>query len=140
MNMATLSSNWALILAVVPALIAIVLISRFLISRTASGQLRSVLKGYRSAQKELSVAQKMSKKTAARLEKLVSKAGKTVPRVLQESKEAAEDAKLLQKNAHDRVLVAANHVRRVIHEEFPPASQQKLRSKYLPQDGNDGNQ
>ena len=76
MNMTALSSNWALILAVVPALIAIVLISRFLISRTASGQLRSVLEGYRSAQKELSNAQKMSQKTAARLEKLISKAGK----------------------------------------------------------------
>lgn len=138
MNMAALSSNWALILAVVPALIAIVLISRLLISRTASGQLRGVLEGYRDAQKELSDAQKSRRKTAARVEKLVSKAGKTVPRVLQETKGAAEDAKSLEKIAGDRVLVAANHVRRVIHEEFPPDQQQALRNKYLPQDGNSG--
>lgn len=138
MNMAALSSNWALILAVAPALIAIVLISRLLISRTASGQLRGVLEGYRDAQKELSDAQKSRRKTAARVEKLVSKAGKTVPRVLQETKGAAEDAKSLEKIAGDRVLVAANHVRRVIHEEFPPDQQQALRNKYLPQDGNSG--
>lgn len=129
-----LANNWALILAAVPALIAAVLILRFMLGRTANGQLRSVLKGHRDAQKKLAEARKLSHKTSARVEKLTVKAGRTKPRVLQEAREAAEDAQSLEKIAGDQVQITANHVRRVIHEEFPPVRQEKLREKYLPQD------
>lgn len=70
----------------------------------------------------------------ARVSKLSAREGTTRPRHLQEAKEAAEDAKSLEKIANDKVQVAANHVRRVIHEEFPPVRQQQLRERYLPQD------
>jgi len=43
-----------------------------------------------------------------------------------------EDAKMLAKIANDKVLIAENHVRRVIHEEYPPVKQERLRKKYLP--------
>ena len=64
--------------------------------------------------------------------KLDANAGKVKPRLLQEAKDALQDARALEKIAGDKVLIAANHVRRVIHEEFPPSRQQKLRARYLP--------
>ena len=134
MNAAGFTNNWALIVAVVPALIALVLISRYLVSRTAKGQLRAVLKNHRETQKALEAARKASKKTAARAEKLASKSGNVPPRTLQEARDAAEDATSLEKIAQDRVLVTANHVRRVIVEEFTPVKHEKLKNKYLPED------
>jgi len=137
MTTETLANNWALIIAAAPALLALILILRSWAGRTAGGQLRVVLGDYRNAQQALNDARQVSLKTTARVEKLRSKAGKTVPRTLQEAREANEDAQSLEKIARDRVLVAANHVRRVIHEEYPPVSQAKLRNKYLPQDNDD---
>ena len=129
-----LTNHWALLGAAVPAMIVLILVLRILFGRTANGQLRRVLHGYREAQKALAEARKTSEKCRTRVEKLTSKAGKTKPRTLQEAREAAEDAISLEKIADDKLLVAANHVRHVIHEEFPPVRQQKLRDKYLPQD------
>ena len=54
------------------------------------------------------------------------------PRHVQETTEALEDAQALLKIAEDQVLIAANHVRKLILEEFPPTRQEQLRSKYLP--------
>ena len=132
MNTEALANNWALIAAIVPALIALVLILRYLVSRTAGGKLAEVFKNHRAAERELADARRMRVKAAARVEKLTAKAQNIPPRTLQEARDAAEDAGSLEKIAHDRVLVAANHVRRVIVEEFPPASQERLRIKYLP--------
>ena len=137
MNSELISNNWALILAAVPALLVLVVVLHFLLGRTANGQLRQVRKGHRAAQRELSAARKASKRALARVAKLTARAGQTRPRLLQEAREAAEDAQSLEKIASDRVQVAANHVRRVIHEEFAPVRQQKLREKYLSQDEND---
>lgn len=138
MNVTAFTNNWALIVAAVPALIALALILRSLISRTARGKLAEALKNHRTAEREFDEAGKKRKKTAARVEKLVAKAGNVPPRLLQEAREIAEDTASLEKIAHDRVLVTANHVRRVIVEEFPPVSHGKLRNKYLPGDSDSG--
>jgi len=138
MNVQLLAENWALIAAAVPAFLASFILLRHWHGNTASGQLRKVLDGYRRAQKEFRAARKLCKKTTARVGKLSARVGTTKPRHLQEAKEAAEDAKSLEKIASDKVQVAANHVRRVIHEEFPPVRQQQLRERYLPQDIEDG--
>jgi hypothetical protein len=137
MNADAFTNNWALIVAAIPAMIVVVLVIRHLAGRSASGQLRIVLRDYRNSQKELRVARQSMRDAAARVEKLDARAGQTKPRVLQEARDAAEDALSLEKIAGDRCLVTANHVRRVIHEEFPPDRQEKLRTKYLPQEGND---
>ena len=138
MNADFFSGNWALIVAVFPALAALILVTRYLLGRTASGQLRDTLKAYRQAHKELDKSRKLAGKTGKRVESLTAKAGKVRPSILQAAREAAEDAKALEKIASDKVQVTANHVRRVIHEEFPPNKQQRLRQKYLPQDVADG--
>ena len=138
MSTDVLTNNWALIAAVIPALIALILILRILVDNSAGGQLSATLKEHQKSRKAFDVARKVSQKTATRAEKLASKAGNVPPRTLQEAREAAEDAKSLEKIAHDRVLVTANHVRRVIVEEFPPVKHEMLRNKYLPGEDNAG--
>ena len=132
MNTEVIINNWALIAAAVPALIATALILRILVKQTASGQLSAALKNHRETQKAFDAARKLSRKTTARADKLAGKSRNVPPRTLQEAREAAEDARSLEKIAHDRVLVTANHVRRVIVEEFPPLKHEELRNKYLP--------
>ncbi len=63
--------------------------------------------------------------------RLNENAERAKPRHLQEAKDALQDARALAKIANDRILIAENHVRRVIHEEFPPVKQEALRQKYL---------
>ena len=44
-----------------------------------------------------------------------------------------QDAEALLKIATDQVLIAQNHVRRIIVEEYPPKKHEKMRNKYLRQ-------
>jgi len=59
------------------------------------------------------------------------------PRDLYEAEEALTDARALLRVAEDQVLVAKNQLRQVIYEEYPPARQDKLRRRYLPDDASD---
>ena len=88
--------------------------------------------------KALSSARKSLTSAVDRLEKLERRKEKVRPRVLQEAREAVEDARALEKIMDDRSQVTMNHLRRVIFEEFPPASHERMRAKYLPQDVEDG--
>ena len=49
-----------------------------------------------------------------------------------------QDAEALLKIASDQVLIAENHVRKIIVEEFPPKHHERLRRRYLPGEGDDG--
>lgn len=138
MNADLFADHWALILAIVPAAVALILVLKSLMSRTAGGQLRRVLGEYRKAEKAMELSTKRVAKAVRRVEKMTSNSGTVRPRLLQEAREAAEDARALAKIASDKAQIAANHVRKVIHEEFPPAKQKRLRQKYLPQDEADG--
>ena len=73
-----------------------------------------------------------------RLERLHERAQSVKPVRLQEAAEAVEDAKALLKIANDQVLIAENHVRKIIVEEFPPKDHERMRRKYLPGEGSDG--
>ena len=44
----------------------------------------------------------------------------------------------LLKIASDQVLIAENHVRKIIVVEFPPKHHERLRRRYLPGEGDDG--
>jgi hypothetical protein len=55
----------------------------------------------------------------------------------QTPREAVQDAEALLKIADDQVLIAENHVRKIIVEEFPPQRHDRMRSKYLPGDRRD---
>jgi hypothetical protein len=57
---------------------------------------------------------------------------------LQEARDAVQDAGALLKIAEDQVLIAENHVRKIIVEEFPPNRHERMRSRYLPGEREDG--
>ncbi|MGI9262390.1 MAG: hypothetical protein ACR2QR_10170, partial [Woeseiaceae bacterium] len=130
--------NWALLLAAVPALIVVIAVIRQLAARSAPGQLRSMLADHRGALKTLADARAQCSKADRRVEKLVARVDQTKPRVLEEARACARDAQALEKIAADKALVTANHVRRVIHEEFPPSQHEELRLRYVPGDEQKG--
>lgn len=138
MNADFFSNNWALLLAAVPAFVVVVSVIRQLAIQSGPGQLRSVLADHRSAMKAFDIARAQKAKAERRAEKLNAKAEQTKPRLLQEATDSARDAKSLEKIAADKVLVTANHVRRVIHDEFPPTRHEELRARYLPDDVEEG--
>ena len=138
MDAHAISQNWALFAAVLPAAIVVLLVWSALYRRSASGLLNTVLRDHKGALAEARKAGKNVVKLSARVAKLEQNADKVKPRVLEETKGLLSDALAFEKIAADKVLVTANHVRRVIHEEFPPSMQDKLRSRYLPEDGPDG--
>lgn len=132
MNDAYLANNWALVIAVVVASLAATMIVAVLLRRSARGQLKRVRADLRKALKRNRKAMSVVEKCHRRLVKLDTNAEKVKPRLLQEARDALDDARALEKIANDQVLIAGNHVRRVIHEEFPPSQQQKLRDRHLP--------
>ena len=127
-----IAGNWALIAAAgILAPVAFLIVVQF-IGRSATGLLRNTRAELAHEKQELSRAAAATRKAEARVDRMSLKAGKVKPRLLQEAREALADARELEKIAGDRVMVAENHVRRVIHEEFPPEKQGKLRKKCLP--------
>jgi uncharacterized protein YlxW (UPF0749 family) len=129
-----LRQNWALVAAAALLLVVGVIIIAVLYRRSATGQLSRTAKCAREARNKLSTAQKAVAAAEKRVSRLQKKAASVKPRVLQEAKEALQDAKALQKIAGDQILVANNHLRRVIFEEYPPARHEALQRKYLPDD------
>ena len=132
MNETLLTGNWALVLALIVASVAMIVIIAGVMRRSATGQLKRVRADLRKALKSRSKARSTAEKLQRRLAKLDANADKVKPRLLQEAKDALQDARALEKIAHDKVLVAGNHVRRVIHDEFPPSRHQELRDRYMP--------
>ena len=59
------------------------------------------------------------------------------PRSIAEAAGALEDARALQKIAEDQLLIARNHVRKIILEEYPPQRHEALRQRFLPADEGD---
>jgi hypothetical protein len=130
-------NNWALLVAAgLGAAIALVVVYH-LIKRSAWGQLRRKLGVLAKARREEARAMRALDKAERLAGRLREKAERAKPRHLREATEALEDARALAKIAHDKVLVAENHVRRVIHEEYPPLRQAGLRARYLPETGRD---
>ena len=129
-----LQANWAVWLALAAVMIAIVAIAPRLLRRTSSAKLKRVVDDMRKARKDLKKCLRTTKKAEKKLESMAKRAERVKPRLLQEAKEAVEDARALQKILNDKVLVTENHVRRVIYDEYPPKLHDRLRKKFLPQD------
>lgn len=127
-----LVQHWALLGAF--GLLGVVGLQLFLsgIAHSASGQLRQAVSDKLEQERIARKASAVTAKAEARLDGMLKKSDRVKPSALQECKEALQDARALQKIAEDKLLVAENHVRRVIHEEFPPLRQEKLRARYLP--------
>lgn len=132
MDLEPLRSNWALLAAGAIGLIIVIIVLSRLTRRSAWGQLRDALRDLSKARREEAHAVRAVAKAERLANRLHGKAERVKPRQVQEANEALEDARSLAKIANDRVLIAENHVRRVIHEEYPPLKQQRLKKKYLP--------
>jgi hypothetical protein len=109
------------------------LVLQRVVAASAGGQLRQTRKRLAAERRNLRRASLVVARAEARLRRLEGRADEVKPRLVQGSREALEDAKALAKIAHGKLLVAENHVRRVILEEFPPSEHQRLRAKYLPE-------
>ncbi|MDZ7644578.1 MAG: hypothetical protein U5K76_10395 [Woeseiaceae bacterium] len=126
--------NWALAVAAVLFVIVAVIVGIALYRRSARGQLAQRARALRTAHAECARAGRAVATAERRVDRLRERADKVKPRLLEEARGVLHDARALEKIAADRVLIAANHLRRVIYEEFPPARHDALRRRYLPDD------
>ena len=138
MNIESLQSDWAVWLALASLAIAIALMIPILVKRTSRSKLNKVLSDLKETQKELRKTARVSDKAEKKLQRMLANIERVKPRELQEAKDAVDDSKALTKILSDKMMVAQNHVRRVIHDEFPPSKHERLRARYLPQDVEDG--
>ena len=98
------------------------------------GRLAAARRRLRTAWLAVGRRQKALHQASTRLAGLERKAESVRPRRLEETAEAVQDARALLKIAGDQVLVAENHVRKIIIEEFPPKRHERMRSRYLPRE------
>ena len=98
---------------------------------TSRGRLNKQRRELRHRVYQVSQAQRTADKATKKFESLNARASKVKPRVLRECEATAEDMRRMLVHAKDKVLVAENHVRIIILDEFPPAEQPKLVEKYL---------
>ena len=137
MGVANLENHWALLAGSLLAIFVLVFVAVTIFRNSSSGQLRRVRVVLKDALRDGDKAAAQSKKALKKIQRLDAKSSSTKPRLLTEAKELLDDSRALEKVAQDKVLVAENHVRRVILEEFPPNTHEKMRAKYLPSDTRD---
>jgi hypothetical protein len=125
--------HWALVIASVLALAVLLFVIFRLYQDSARGQLQARVRDLRKCEQKAREAARAVDKAETRLTRLRARADSAKPRHLDEAAGLLSDKKALRKIAADQVLIAQNHVRKVIVEEFPPKRHEKMRSRYLPQ-------
>lgn len=125
--------HWALLSASVLGWAVVMFVLWRIWLDSVRGQFRSALQRLREAEQEVTRQQLAVRKSAATLARLQAKAESVKPSRLQEVTGTMQDAEALLKIATDQVLIAQNHVRRIIVEEYPPKKHEKMRNKYLGQ-------
>jgi len=125
--------NWALLAAAVIAAAVLLFVLYRIYQDSVLGRLHSAVSLLAGREREARSARKVVAQAVERGARLRARADSVRPRHCREASEALEDARALQKIAEDQILVAQNHVRELIVEEFPPAKQSVLCSKYLPE-------
>ena len=137
MMLDVLGKYWALIGASVLGTAVLLFVLFRIYQDSGRGRLLARVAELRVREREAKNARKSLAKAAARLERLRARADSVKPRLGQEASEALEDARALQKIADDQVLVAQNHVRKIILEEYPPKQHAAMRARYLQKDEED---
>ena len=130
--------HWALVTASILGSTVVMFVAWRVWLDSPRGRLGSALKRLQQRRSDARQQQQTVEKTAANLARLQARSESVKPRRLQEVAEALQDAKALLKIAADQVLIAQNHVRVIIVEEFPPKRHEAMRSRYLEDDGRDG--
>ena len=132
MNAELLRSNWALALAAAVILVIIVTAVGRVLATSASARLRQARKKLAVERRRLRKAEATVAEAQRRRQRLQQRVESVKPRFLQEAVGKVADAEALARIARDNVLIAEQRVRQVIHEEFAPVKQARLRAKYLP--------
>ena len=125
-----LVQHWALVAAVATATAALVVVAVRLWLRSRAARLGRALRQRRRRELELQKAARSARRIARSLRRLEEKAGKIAPKRLSEAEGRAQDARRLYEIAADQLLVAENHVRKIIVEEFPPGQHETLRRRH----------
>ena len=125
------TTHWALLSASILGLAVVMFVLWRIWLDSVRGQFRAALRRQRQAEREATRQRLALEKSAATLARLQAKADSVKPSRLQEAAGALQDAEALLKIAADQVLIAQNHVRRIIFEEFPPKRHETMRNKYL---------
>ncbi|MDH3585790.1 MAG: hypothetical protein OEQ30_01775 [Gammaproteobacteria bacterium] len=138
MTLSFLQQHWALVSASIVGAAVLIFAGWRAWLDSPRGRLRVARRRLRARSLEAQRQRKTLNRLSTRLDGLEAKADSVKPRHLREAAEAVQDAEALLKIAADQVLIAENHVRKIIVEEFPPKRHERMRSKYLPGERGDG--
>ena len=133
-----LQQHWALFMASIVGTVVLLFAGWRAWLDSSRGRLHAARRRLREAKAAAERQHKRLVQLSARLESLRSKAESVKPLHLQEATEAVQDGQALLKIACDQLLIAQNHVRKIIVEEFPPRDHERMRGKYLPGEHEDG--
>lgn len=134
MTLEFVSKNWALVAASVLGTAVLLFVVFRAFQDSARGRLQATVRGLRDREQQVRATNLAVDKAVATLDRLQRNAASVRPRRLQEAAEALEDARALAKIASDQVLVARNHVRKIILEDYPPSQHDAMRRRYLQRD------
>ena len=138
MTAADLQQHWALIAAAALGATVLLFAGWRAWLDSSGGRLRAAQRRLLRKRREAEGCMRAGERAKARLDGLISRSESVKPVRLQKARGALQDAEVLLKIARDQVLIAENHVRKIIVEEFPPKRQERLRSRCLPGEGDDG--
>ena len=125
-----LVQHWALVAATAAVAAALLVLAVRLWMQSRAARLRRALRRKRQRERELKKAARSARRIGRSLGRLEDKAGKIAPKRLSEAQGRAQDARRLCEIAADQLLVAENHVRKIIVEEFPPGQHEALRRRH----------
>ncbi len=138
MTLSFLEQHWALVSASILGTAVLLFVSWRAWLDSPRGRLGVARRQLRDQCLAQAKQRKALQRLSSRLGHLEARADAVKPRALREAAEAVQDAEALLKIAGDQVLIAENHVRKIIVDEFPPTRHERMRSKYLPGETADG--
>jgi len=133
-----LQQHWALLIASIVGTAVLLFAGWRAWLDSPRGRLRTARRRLRDKRVAALRQHKALQRLSSTLDRLERRADSVTPRRLREAAEAVRDAEALLKIAGDQVLVAENHVRKIIVDEFPPRHHERMRSRYLPGDRQEG--
>jgi len=133
-----LQQHWALLIASIVGTAVLLFAGWRAWLDSPRGRLRTARRRLRDKRVAALRQRKALQRLSSTLDRLERRADSVTPRRLREAAEAVRDAEALLKIAGDQVLVAENHVRKIIVDEFPPRHHERMRSRYLPGDRQEG--
>ena len=138
MTVDVLQQHWALFVAGIVGTAVLLFAGLRAWLDSARGRLHAARRHLRERQVAAQRQRRRLAKLSARLETLQKRAASVKPIRLQEATEAVQDGAALLKIANDQRLIAENRVRKIIVEEFPPKDHERMRSRFLKDEREDG--